>query len=383
MTFDIERMRARLRSFDLTGLLVEELGWDHHPGSAVTISANEQHFRAAPIAEKKGFVVWRCEAGDGRIPSHSIRRQIETQITRHAFEHLIVFVDAAQREQVWQWVRRQAGKPDASREYTYRASQTGEPLLQRLRALRFGFDEEEALTISLVAKRVKGALNAEKVTKRFYNHFQEELKNFQCFIEGIEGSTNVDWYASLMLNRLMFIYFIQKRGFLDGDPDYLRNRLERVRAARGPDSFHDFYRIFLRRLFHEGLGRPEGERSPQLTALLGEVPFLNGGIFDVHDLERDNPDIRIRGRGFRAAVRPLRPIRLASGRTAALQGQRDQPGRAGPHLREIDQPEGEGRLLHQGGHHRIHGGEHDHSAVAGHVDHWRRRLQRAGFRECQ
>ena len=26
-----------------------------------------------------------------------------------------------------------------------------------------------------------------------------------------------------MLNRLMFIYFIQKKGFLDGDPDYLRH----------------------------------------------------------------------------------------------------------------------------------------------------------------
>lgn len=298
MTFDIERMRACLRRFDLTGLLVEELGWDHHPGSTVTISAKEQHFRAKPIAEKQGFVVWRCEAVDGRIPSHSIRRRIETRITERAFEHLIVFVDDTRREQVWQWVRREAGKPDASREYTYRAGQTGEPLLQRLANLKFGLDEEETLTISLVANRVKGALNAEKVTKRFYDHFQEELKNFQRFIEGIEDSTNVDWYASLMLNRLMFIYFIQKRGFLDGDPDYLRNRLERVREARGPDSFHDFYRIFLRRLFHEGLGRPKAERSPQLTALLGEVPFLNGGIFDVHDLERDNPDIRIRDEAF-------------------------------------------------------------------------------------
>ena len=218
--------------------------------------------------------------------SHSIRRQVETRVTTHAFEHLIVFVDDAQREQVWQWVKREEGKPDASREYTYHAGQTGEPVLQRLRELAFGLDEEEGLTISLVADRVKGALNADKVTKRFYNDFQEELKNLQRFIEGIEGSTDVDWYASLMLNRLMFIYFIQRRGFLDGDPDYLRSRLERVREARGPDSFHDFYRIFLRRLFHEGLGRPKAERSPELAALLGEVPFLNGGIFDVHDLER-------------------------------------------------------------------------------------------------
>ena len=294
----MERMRERLRKFDLTGLLVEELGWNHHRGSTATISVKEQHFRATPIAEKAGFVVWRCEAGDGLIPKHSIRRQVDTRVTTHAFEHLIVFVDDVQREQVWQWVKREEGKPDASREYTYRAGQTGEPVLQRLRELRFGLAEEEDLTISLVAERVKGALNAEKVTKRFYNYFQEELQAFQRFIAGIEGSTEVGWYASLMLNRLMFIYFIQKRGFLDGDTDYLRNRLDRVREARGPDQFHDFYRTFLRRLFHEGLGRPKAERSLELTELLGEVPFLNGGIFDVHDLERDNPDIRIPDEAF-------------------------------------------------------------------------------------
>ena len=298
MTSDIGRMRERLRRFDLTGLLVEELGWNHPRGRTATISVKEQHFRATPIAEKSGFVVWRCEADDGRIPNHSIRRQVETRVTTHAFEHLIVFVDDAQREQVWQWVKREEGKPDASREYTYRAGQTGEPVLQRLRNLAFGLDEEGDLTISLVTDRVKGALNAEKVTKKFYEDYHKELKAFQDFITGIELSAAVDWYASLMLNRLMFIYFIQKRGFLDGDPNYLQNRLDRVRQTRGPDQFHDFYRSFLRRLFHEGLGRPETERSSDLAALLGEVPFLNGGIFDVHDLERDNPDIRIPDEAF-------------------------------------------------------------------------------------
>ena len=242
--------------------------------------------------------MWLCEAGDGRIPSHEIRRQIETRITKHAFEHLIVFVDDARYEQVWQWVRREAGTTDASREYTYRAGQTGEPVLERLRELAFGLEEEEGLTISLVADRVAGALNAERVTRRFFDDFQEELRAFQHFVTGIADAPQVGWYASLMLNRLMFIYFIQKRGFLDGDTSYLRNRLDRVRAASGPDRFHDFYRSFLRRLFHEGLGRPESERSPELAAQLGKVPFLNGGIFDVHDLERDNPDIRIPDEAF-------------------------------------------------------------------------------------
>ncbi len=90
----------------------------------------------------------------------------------------------------------------------------------------------------------------------------------------------------------------KKRGFLDGDTNYLRNRLSHIRTTVGPDRFHGFYRLFLKRLFHEGLGTPEVERQPELTALLGRVPFLNGGIFDVHDIERDNPDISIPDAAF-------------------------------------------------------------------------------------
>ena len=35
-----------------------------------------------------------------------------------------------------------------------------------------------------------------------------------------------------------------------------------------------------------------------MAALLGRVPFLNGGLFDVHDLERNNPDISIPDAAF-------------------------------------------------------------------------------------
>ena len=101
-----------------------------------------------------------------------------------------------------------------------------------------------------------------------------------------------------MLNRLMFTYFIQKQGFLDGDEHYLRNRLKKVQEKDGADQFLRFYSRFLRRLFHEGLGQPEAGRSDDLTALLGKVPYLNGGIFDPHTLEQNNPDINIPDAAF-------------------------------------------------------------------------------------
>ena len=136
------------------------------------------------------------------------------------------------------------------------------------------------------------------MTRRFYELFRKELTAFGDFIDGITAQGDRDWYASLMLNRMMFVYFVQKQGFLDGDPDYLRNRLHMVRSQSGDGRFQQFYRIFLLRLFHEGLGQPEAQRAPDLAKLLGKVPFLNGGLFDVHDLERDNPEISIPDEAF-------------------------------------------------------------------------------------
>jgi hypothetical protein len=106
------------------------------------------------------------------------------------------------------------------------------------------------------------------------------------------------WYVSVMLNRLMFVYFIQKKGFLDGDPDYLRNRLRRMQAQHGDDRFYSFYRHFLLRLFHEGLGQPGEAHSPDLDALVGKVPYLNGGIFAEHEVEQQYPDIQISDAAF-------------------------------------------------------------------------------------
>ena len=141
-------------------------------------------------------------------------------------------------------------------------------------------------------------MDVERVTRRFYDRFRTELTAFQKFIDGFAEQGNRDWYASLMLNRMMFVYFIQKQGFLDGDEHYLHNRLRQVQEQDGPDRFQRFYRQFLLRLFHEGLGQPEAARPPDLVALLGKVPYLNGGIFDPHPLERDNPNVNIPDAAF-------------------------------------------------------------------------------------
>ena len=295
MPVSIEELRPHLQAFDFPRLFVEGLGWDRYQAQPLVLPVDGHEYVLTPVAEKAGFAVFECAPGPGGvIPEYPVRRKVETQVTKRAFEHLIIFADDSRSQQVWQWVKRQAGKPAACREHQFHTGQTGQPLLQRLDSFIFTLeDEAEGIGISDVTAGVGKAFDVEKVTKHFYERFRTELTAFGNFIEGITAQGDQDWYASLMLNRMMFVYFVQKQGFLDRNPDYLRNRLNMVRVQSSGGRFQQFYRIFLLRLFHEGLGQPEAERAPELAQLLGMVPFLNGGLFDVHDLERDNPDISI------------------------------------------------------------------------------------------
>ena len=290
---DRDKIIRRLEDFDLRALFIEELGWDRG-GSDLEVPVAGRTYALEAVAHKRGLVAYQCVAASAAaFPDHPTRQKIEKAVAKTVREHLIVYVSHDQDAQCWQWVKREPGRPDRTRTHVHRRGQSGESLRQRLHTLAFALKEEETVTLIDVTRRVRAAFDVEKVTKRFYDRFKKEHAAFLGFIEGIAAAADREWYASLMLNRMMFIYFIQKRGFLDDDPDYLRNRLERVRQQQGNGNFHSFYRLFLLRLFHEGLGQPAAARAPELAALLGRVPYLNGGLFDVHDLERDNPDIRI------------------------------------------------------------------------------------------
>src|SRR2546425_475827 len=82
---------------------------------------------------------------------------------------------------------------------------------------------EGNVSIVEVARRLRAALDVERVTKRFYGEFQEQQIAFLELIRGVPDERQRRWYASVLLNRLMFIYFLQKKYFIDGgDLNYMR-----------------------------------------------------------------------------------------------------------------------------------------------------------------
>ena len=281
MNIDRESAREQLRNFNLPPLF-NQLGWDRY-SQTLPMRAGEVEYVLTGCAEKRGMVVFYYSAPpEDDIPDYTTRSKIEREVTKSVHEHLIIFTNHEKTTQIWQWVKREAGRPAQRRELTFDPTrQEGEALIQRLESITFSLEEEEGLTLVDVTSRVRAAFDVEKVTKRFYDYFKKEHDVFLQFLDGIPDEEMQRWYVSVILNRLMFIYFIQKKGFLNDDPDYLQTNLLRSREY-GADQY---YRTFLCPLFFEGFAKPKNERSREMTRLLGNVPYLNGGIFQRHQIE--------------------------------------------------------------------------------------------------
>lgn len=294
-----ETFRQLIREFKLKELFIE-LGWNNYNTKQPAITVKETSYIIEPISEKQGFVVLLCHPDAmGKIPPYSVRKQIENRIAKHHHEHLIIFCNEQKKQHIWQLTIREEGKPTVTRETKHYSHQEPELLYQKISGLFITWEEEDSISIIDVKKRVKDTFkNSEKVTKKFYQEFKKNHTTFIGFIDGITEKVDKEWYTSLMLNRLMFIYFIQKKGFLDDNRNYLADKLTQTKELRGEDEFYSFYRDFLRVLFHDGLNKKVSDRDANIINEIGKVPYLNGGLFDVHELETKYPDIKIKDDAF-------------------------------------------------------------------------------------
>lgn len=297
MAISKSEFSALIKSFNFRELF-NLMGWNNDKSSH-TISVDNHNYPIQSVAEKSGFKIIVCNPGPhDLIPDYSIRKKIENQVTRLFQEHLIIFTDHKKQEQIWQFVVRQSGKPTKVTESRYHILQDPELLYQRASGVFFEMEEEGSITIVDVTRRMAENFhaNADKITKQFYDHFKKEHSSFLNFIKGINEKANKDWYASLMLNRLMFCYFIQKKGFLDNNKNYLRDKLNACQLKKGKNKFYSFYRDFLLVLFHKGLN--EVSQPEEVKIEIGRIPYLNGGLFDEHELEKMYKGIDIEDKAF-------------------------------------------------------------------------------------
>lgn len=136
---------------------------------------------------------------------------------------------------------------------------------------------ESALAAAL---RAHDALATEGAGTRFFRALRGTLERMEgAFARGPTADERRT-LALLQVTRVLFLYFVQSKGWLDGRSDFLARAVDATLAGR-----RHLARDLLRPLFFGTLNRPAHERG-RIATRFGAVPFLNGGLFEPHALER-------------------------------------------------------------------------------------------------
>lgn len=133
------------------------------------------------------------------------------------------------------------------------------------------------------------AWDVEGLTDEFYNEFVKVFDAVKAVTTHPGTEENKHAYVQQLLNRLLFIAFIERMGWLktpEGSSDYLHAQWLRFRHRDHYKEVKDKSLIpatfngLLGWLFFRALDAPNGVKSgDQLYPILGEVPYLNGGLF--------------------------------------------------------------------------------------------------------
>ena len=187
-----------------------------------------------------------------------------------------------------------------------------------LRWVRFHRDDPKARTpLDVLAKLpfdrtrhlrdiILSAFALEPLTDNFYEEYHKIFDILKADLaQQLDGNKEekdqrAHEFASLLMNRLMFLWFVQKKGWLDGKQDYLLKLFDNYGEG-------NFYTNRVQQVFMM-LNKAENNQlrksiRDNYDFDTGNLPFLNGGLFD--DLEmnkqttRDKKPFKINNRFFK------------------------------------------------------------------------------------
>lgn len=153
------------------------------------------------------------------------------------------------------------------------------PSLEALASVRRLAATSEGGSLAFAARAAE-ALSSETVGRRFFQEFRSTLDKLSAGLPGPMQSEDRHNLALLQLTRVLFLYFIQTKGWLGRRERFLAEEVDRCLRRK-----RRIHRDLLRPLFFGTLNRPREARSRAGLAF-GPMPFLNGGLFEPHPLER-------------------------------------------------------------------------------------------------
>jgi type I restriction-modification system DNA methylase subunit len=278
------RKLPQRRSFDAILGLFDALGYEYADELPLPIrdwpDGVQQVLRAnaeSPIylAQHRDFQIIYTHLTTNLL-SRTVERPIIEQ-TLNKWHPYALFVFANCDLTLWDFANVKYSVENGARRHTVRRIHVGpterlHTAAQRLALLAVPSPDTTALELQSLHDQ---AFDVEEVTKQFYHDY---VRVFGQLCDDItrrnpQRESEAEKEAQVLLDRLMFLYFLQKKGWLNDQRDYLYQHFQtHYRSSpKGTSFFSDFLFPLFVALSNEGIASPG----------LGNVPFLNGGLFEV------------------------------------------------------------------------------------------------------
>ena len=246
--------------------------------------------------------------------SLSDERSIVTKLLKDHLDSLFIFSNRSQDK--WHFLNIKSDDKNNSRLLFRRITVGPEEQLrtasERLAILNLADIDPNLSNIPVlkILARHEQAFDVEAVTKKFFEQYHVVFGRVEQLIQGFTEPERKRMFTQRLFNRLMFIAFIQKKGWLkfNGQSDYLAALWN---AYKQPgSSATNFYSERLELLFFSGLNTDNDvnivdiSRNGFLKTLIGNVPYLNGGLFE-RDKDDSNPKLLVPDESIDAILNDL------------------------------------------------------------------------------
>jgi len=262
------------------------------------------------LADAKTVAVYECEVNRATISAMRVglRRLMKDKIIPGIHDAVFaVFHSPEQKEWRFTFVSKHETVNEESggtinvetdpKRYTY---VLGPNQSCRTAAIRF-----ETLQHQASLKKVEDAFKVAPLFKEFYADYKAVFyavkAKVQPHFKADADKDPAQLFTQRLFNRLMFLAFIQRKGWLkiNGDTDYLTALYKSYRKGHGSN----FYNDILKPLFFEGLNQDE-RPADHMDPRFGQVPYLNGGLFEKADDKTDDSIREIPDEAFSAVLHP-------------------------------------------------------------------------------
>ncbi|HOV61540.1 MAG TPA: Eco57I restriction-modification methylase domain-containing protein [Candidatus Hydrogenedentes bacterium] len=179
----------------------------------------------------------------------------------------------------------------------FRIESKNQPLrtpVERLLGLRVA-EGGAKLSRTDIAERLRVAFDVAALDKAFYSDFSRRFRDLFAAVSGnFRDEAEKTLFCQQVCNRLLFLTFVAHKGWLRypagtkeaATPDYFQRLWKGYQETRGGAS--NFYRDRLEKLFFEALraDRRDPAWNARLREVIGDAPFLNGGLFEPAEYDR-------------------------------------------------------------------------------------------------